>query len=366
MNHTYKTPKTFLLYISSFLLVVVMLNLMPSRALATILFAGGEDIDFPGGISACVITTAGTFRSAYARESITPCTPWNVAQSNQFNGGGVTNLWLSTRVYEFTNCCSGGANAGFIGVGKSGTLNSLWVGTNNSNPWQLSIWTFNGATWTKLANESGGSLFVGVSKVDLQITNYGAAGTASVYVNGSSTPVVTYTGAIAVGGATSLDTVFLTGGNNGSNYGFYQSEIIASTADTRSVSLATLAPNGAGTTNQWTGAYTNINPTSVNDTSNINDNNSGDVFQCTVTAPPAGSFSVQAVKVAARAAQGGSGLTSVSVGLKTNGSPNTPAATLQALSFATTETYYNVNPITTINWTTTDLGTLQTNFTSAP
>ena len=331
--------------------------LASTSAHAVIYWAGGEDLDFTNGAQVCSNTNGSLFRSSYARMGLYTC-GGGIAQSNAFQAGGFTNLWLSAQVSISNNWVM------LVGLGKMGSGGSLWLGNSQvgGNWTQIALWTYNSGTWARLAYETGTSLnYGGHAKVDMQVINYGASGTVNVYVNGSSTAAITYTGNIVTGANTSLDSVVLEGISNE-----VVSEIMVSDSDTRLLSLATLVPNGAGGTNQWTGTYANINPIAINDSSMINDNNSGDIFPSALSSAPSGGYAIQAIKVAARAAGGTSGLTSVSVGIKTNGSTNSPAAVPQSMAFGETETYFPTNPVTSTNWAKSDLSTLQLNFTSAP
>jgi hypothetical protein len=196
----------------------------------------------------------------------------------------------------------------------------------------------------------------------MQVINYGSNATVNIYLNGGTLPRITFTGNVAPGTATNLDSVVTTS----TNYNVAQSEFIVSDSDTRSLSLATLAPAGTGDTNQWTGTYSNINPISINDSSTISDTNAGDNFQCTMNALPTGTFTVVGVKIAARAIQTGSGLSSISVGVKTNSSISVPSSVSLPTTWSEVETYYSTNPVTATTWTSSDINSLQIDLKSAP
>ena len=270
-----------------FIGMAMLAILCAEPAFATILWLGAEDIDFPNGAQICTNTNGNYYRSGYARMGLYTC-GGGIAQSNAFQAGGQTSLWISGRISVMNNWVMN------FGLGKLGTGGSLWIGGSQvgGNWSQIGLWTYNSGTWTRLAYETGSSLiYGGVSKVDMQVISYGASGTVNVYVNGAVNPVITYTGNIVTGGNTNLDSVLTQGG--GSNI---VSELIVSTTDTRSLSLATMSPNGAGGVNQWTGTYANINPNSINDSNNVSDNNSGDVFQSALNNPLSGNFGIQAIE----------------------------------------------------------------------
>jgi hypothetical protein len=339
--------------------ILLLILAVGHRTHATVLWAGGEDIDFPAGANICVSTNASAFRAGYAREALTPCQSGDFLISNTFSGGAVTSAWLSARVYP-ASCCNNGDH--FLGLAKSGTNSSLWVGTSNSSSTQVALWKYDGSTWTMLANESGSSLTTyAINKFDMQVLNYGSSSTVNVFVNGSSTARITYTGNSVAGTATSLDEVALSGYAND-----YVSEVIVSDSDTRALSLVTLAPSAAGDTSQWTGSYSNINPTTINDASVISDANSGDVFQCQMNSLPSGSFSIVGLKIGVRATKSSSGIGSLSIGVKTNSTASNPTAVGLSSSWAEAETYYSTNPVTSTSWTSTDINALQISLQSAP
>lgn len=332
-------------------------------AFSTILWAGGEDIDFPVGAAVNPYSNAGLFRSGFAREAIVVTN--GIAKSNAFQGGVVTSAWLSFREYSVANS----SNIKMIGLGKSGTNNSLWISGGATWPY-VALYKYDGTTWTLLATSPSGTLGLGVlnpGAIVMHVTNYGAAATVDVYnsTNLSSGPIFSYTGDVTAGGNASLDSVFLGGGNGSSDYNII-SEIIVSDVDPRRYSLATLAPNAVGDLNQWTNTYTNVNPLIINDSTYISDNTSGDKFECKMNSLPAGTFQILSVKVAARGAYMSGGMTSLSVGIKTNATVYAPAATVQSTSFGATETYYSTNPFTSSQWSSTDVNALQINLQSAP
>lgn len=326
---------------------------------AAVLWMGGEDIDFPNGTAAsCSGTSGGWYRSAYARGQVGSCgTASSISTSRVFPGGAITSGWLSARIYNAYS------NTKYVGFGKVGTSNILMFGTDSADASKPALWKYNGTTWTQIASGAAGAFSTSsLHKVDLQVISYGASATVNIYINAAVSAAVTYSGDVTAGGNTNLDGVAL---------GYMQgqalvSEIIVADSDTRLLSLATLAPNAAGDANAWTGAYTDVNTVSINDTTYVSNNTSGDDFQCNLSALPTGNFQVLSTKIVARATKTASGLTSVAVGVKTNATVNTPAAVAQQASWTTNETYYSTNPVTATNWTTTDINALQINLRSAP
>lgn len=339
-------------------LVIILAVVFPMLSHAAVLWAGGEDIDFPNG-SAC--NNGADFRTGYARYSIYPCNVGSHVTTNAFVGGAVTSLWISARVANF-NVTS--ASVRHLGIGKFGTLNSLFLGASAASGTRYALFKYDGTTATQLAAEAGNSLINSMTKIDMQIINYGTAATVNVYLNGSNSPMITYTGDVTAGGNTSLDTVLLY--RPGTSVFFSTSEIIVADSDTRRMSLVTLAPNAAGDANTWTGAFSDVNETTINDATLISSTTAGDNFQANLTNLPAGSFAVQAVKVAARASKSTTGIASIAPGVKTNTTISVPAASPLSTAFQTVETLYNINPVTVAPWSMTEINSLQTNIQSGP
>jgi hypothetical protein len=331
--------------------------LFVQTAQATILWTGGEEIDFPKG--AAVTANLGFNRSGYGRHTINVGTGF-IGISNAFPSGPVTSAWLSVQTYM--NAVS--TNMKMVGLGKSGTSNSLWIGTGGTAG-KIALWKYDGTTWTLLASEAGVSVPTSALnyKYDMQVINYGASATVNIYVNGSAAPKLTFTGDVTAGGNTNLDNVQISQPNG--NWTFY-SEFIVADVDTRLMSVVTLAPSAAGTTNQWTGAYTDISESTLNDATLVTSATSGQNFQCNFNDLPSGSFAIKAVKATARAVQTGGGIASLALGLYTNATVSVPSASALTTTWDTYETLYQTNPVTSSAFTPTEVNALQLNLQSAP
>lgn len=332
---------------------------------ANYLWSGGEDHDFPNGAMVCAQGTAGYFRAGYSRYSVRTCTNGAIPKSSVFRGGGVTSVWLSARHLGGTS--TGGHK--IIGLGKSGTNSGLYIGIHTGVGYKIALYKLDNGTFTMLTSETGvSSTNYMLTKFDMQIVNYGVAGTVRIYMSGqptlnSSNPILTYTGDISIAGVSDLDSVFLSPSDTS-----YASEIIVSDSDTRNLSLVTLTPNADGDLNQWTGGnYVNISGTTQNDAGPISSNTDGDKFQCNVSNLPSIGLSVLNVKVGSRSTMTAGGMTSVQLGVKTNSTLSTPAAsTTLTGAWGLVETYYDQNPVTALPWVNSDVDALQLNLTTRP
>src|SRR5882672_6561843 len=316
----------------------------------TILWCGGEDIDFPNGQTVAIQTSSTYFRSGYARCGIQDNNTNSSSRSLSFSGGAVTSAWLHYQVFVTS---SFGVSHPFPGLGLNSAGNGgIFVGTASSNAAKCALFKWDGATLTQLAAETGTSIPVtnGSSvQIDLQITNYGASSTVNVYCH--NVLVITFSGSTTIAGIANLDCVALYGFSGGPYYWF--SEFIVGDSDTRNFSLLTMAPNAAGDTNNWTtGTYANINPITINDASVIAVNTTGQDFQANLIDLPAGSFgNVQAVKAAVRSEiTAGAVPTSLKIGVKTGGTVNVDAGHAQTTGFLTYERLMVTNPVTSAAW----------------
>jgi hypothetical protein len=175
---------------------------------------------------------------------------------------------------------------------------------------------------------------------------------------------MTYTGNIAASGVSNLDQVWF---YSSTSFNVYYSEIIVADEDTRSLALVTLAPNAAGTTQQWTGAFTDVNETGVNDATYNVTNVTLQDQQYNLIDLPAGSFVVKNVMVSARAnTSAGSVATQVALGVRSGTTVSVGAAQTAGVTYATFTQFIGPNdPNTGAPWTTAAINALQLNLRSS-
>lgn len=264
----------------------------------SILWCGGEDIDFPNG-SACAppITTGGRFRSGYSRFALNLQSYTGECYSNPFPGGAITSFWLSFQWYF--GYATTNIHPRSIGlVNTAYPTRGLFFGSVNGTP-DVRVTKYDGTTLTTVASSSDNSLFAGINKIDVCVTSYGATANLKVYVNGSATPSIDVSGVdLSVSGIADLNAVRILGLGN---VFISISEIIVANEDTRTFSLVTHYPNEASGTLDWSGAYTTIDENAIADADLTNVNTNDKDAQYGISATPAGSFAVHAIKIAARA-----------------------------------------------------------------
>lgn len=328
--------------------------------MSNVLWCGGEDIDFPvgpGGPNFANTTNASFFNSGFARCGINGSGNANEwASSIPFSGGAVTSLWLHFVLYDGTGVTS----ETYCGVSASSAANGagLYVGTDSTTAKKLALWKYDGTTWTELASESGNSAATGsLITYDMQISGFGGGSpSVTVYVNGVAK--ITYTTAISITGVTAFDCVAILSKQTFPSWWFSEF-IVTDTLDTRTARLLTGAPNAAGTTNNWTGAYTNINPLAENDTSVVTVNTTGQDFQANVTDMPSG-YSIQAVKIAARSElTNGATPTLLKLGINEGGTISVDSGQSVAPAWFTYERLMTTDPVTSGAWNAANWNSLQ-------
>lgn len=327
----------------------------------SIIWCGGEDIDFAYKVNPDYSTSTSNRRIAWSRVAIdtvdsnssimgsqyfTPVTScWVHAYYKMFATGAVSGTYSLIYLYD----SSTGAT---IGIGNDGT-------TGNT---KVSLIRYDGSTNTVIAYESGTSWSGFVGTIDFQLINYGASGRVKVWMNGVA--VIDYTGdLVGSSGATGLDQLRLYGSSYASHPCGYWSELIVSTTDTRAMGLKTLAPDSAGDANEWTGAYTDVDEIEVSDIDVIYTSAGSKSFQLNLTGMPAGVYSVKGVKVAGRVLDG-TGKLDIKAGVKTNSVVHLGDQRGLEPVWVTIEEFFQTNPQTTNDWTTSEIDSLQIAFQS--
>lgn len=325
----------------------------------TILFCGGELDDFvSSGVAAT--TSAATFRSAYARCSLLISGSTWPTYNAKAAFAASSDFSVSARVY--------------FGAGFSAGQPFLWLATGGSTRLRIrATSTVNSFATTTIYLDSytSGGVATTLQTSTLTITNstlyrfdlivsYGVSGRVRLYID--QVLYLDYSGDVTASGSTTLNEVYF-GSVSTSTFTANISEVIVCTQDSRTLSLATLAPNAAGTTNTFTsGAYTDIDETTASDTDVAISSTTGQILQVNCTGMPTGwsNLSVVAVKNLASAAKGATGPSKLAIGVRTGGTDYYETAT--ALDGGYTNPPFKIwelNPVTGVAWTTTEIDALQ-------
>lgn len=341
----------------SVLIVLGLLAWEPS-ARAAILFAGGEDIDFAFSGTTATDTTAGNFRSTYAREAIKAVNTSSAdPQSNRFQTSVFANqstIWVHS--IEQTNNATTASNGQFIGIyGSDGVRRLLIRGTGTNG--QVKISTRNTAgTITDLVTCTAGPWPAAANtKLDWYI-NYAVAGRTTLYAAGVQ--ICDYTGDITTNSVTAINSVDFAGATfTGQNF---WSEIIVATTDTRDMNLFTCAPQANGTTQNFTGTASSVNPTTINDANAIYTGSNNVIGAFTCPSLVAGTYTVPAVVQSVRTQIGTTGPQNFRYITRPAGSGadfDNGADIVGATSFTNTQNIWLTDPNTLATWTTGALGT---------
>jgi len=316
----------------------------------SILWCGGEDIDFQGG-AAPTIRGALSGRSSYERTSFAS---FSYMRSNPM-ATGITSGWASC-------FCGFSANytGSYFGFGNFGENKGLYLGAGSG------VWTLRkhdgsseSVLYTSTAPAPGG-----IYKFDLQLTSYGAAGTLTAYVNGIQ--VCTYTGDISLPSVTDFKCIACQshGVSNGAPTDEFAEFIIAD-EDTRAFSLVTLYPNAAGDANAWTGAYTDIDESTLNDADMVYSNTGDADMQVNLSGLPTGVYSVKAVMASARAYRDAASTPDgLALGIRngTGGSLDYGVKQTLSTSWTTYNRLMTTNPVTAAAWAVSEIAGLQLNL----
>lgn len=328
----------------------------------SILWCGGEDIDFPNGTAIVPGTGSGQFRTGYSRCTVA-MTSIGTAKSTVFPGGAVTSCWLSLRGYIPALST---LSVRYAGLGFGGTNKGLFIGTDATTNTKMTLAKYDGTTHTVLATETGNSLAsLTLKRYDIQLISYGASATVNVYVDGAL--ILTFSGNTAVSGVTALDSVFLSNQQGASSF-MTSSEIIVADEDPRAwPGLLTMVPTGLGTTDNWSNtAASNVNPTTINDANAAFTNSTAQDEQYNVTDPPSGVYAIKAVRLAARAmSTSGATAANLKLGVKNGATIATAPQHAMTTAFATYEDIFATDPTTGLAWALADMTALQLELLSA-
>lgn len=295
-----------------------------------IYFAGGEDSDFYSTASSIVSTTAGSYRSTYARCSLVVAATSNVATVSDAiyiqnpTAFSSNAFWLSFQSYYASSIAANTTSFSLIRLLDSSQIIRIAM-QGTGTPHLYSIYKINAAgTKTQLGSNFTATIDLNsLHKVDLNV-NYNTSGSLNVYVDGVN--VFTYSGDVTTDSVTSLGYIRLSCSASVSIGGPRQfSEIIVSDTDTRTMTLQTLQPVANGNTHTFdTGipAAANVNEVTLNDATLDGSSVASQVDQYTVPSLAAGSWSIVGIGVSARMRKGlTSGPTKMDLGVRAGSTP---------------------------------------------
>jgi len=340
-------------------ILYLTVSLWSEDASATLLFSGGEDIDFTC-IGGCPVTTSnGYFRSAWAREAVGTSGSTNDPPPNRLATSVFTanaTLWIHAQFLPN----GGGQNEPNIHMLRvldtNGNAALIVRGTGTNGRLKISSRTAAGS-YTDLVTCSS-ALSGALEQLDFFV-NYGSTGEVALYNNGVQ--VCDFTGNVTNGdGATALNRVeFSAPWDNIAGY-TYWSEIIVATTDTRAMSRFSANTVANGNTTGFTG--TNIcssiwNAASFNDSNYGYTGSSNIIHECTINSSvPAGTYNVQGLVMSARGLVGTSGPQHFDFVTRTGGTNYTSPDFAPINSPSNIQNYIQTtNPATSSPWALSDL-----------
>jgi hypothetical protein len=298
-------------------LILIGLATGSTNAGATLLYAGGEDIDFVcSASSTCRVTTdSRAFRSVWAREAYeVPNSGGSDPATNRFATPPFSpnsTLWIHSQFCIDDNGCNSenrtNSSTQMLRVlDSSGNPTIIINGTGTAGQLVITSRTAAGA-FTTLATCSN-AFGISLTQLDFYI-NYGASGEVTLYSN--SVKICDFVGNVTNGdGATTLDQVEFANPNGNAGWGVW-SEVIIATTDTRAMArfTAQTVANGNATGFSGTNICSSIwNATSYNDNNYGYSGSNSVLHECTINSSFApGVYNVVALVMTARALVGASG-----------------------------------------------------------
>src|SRR6266540_4368608 len=327
----------------------------------SILFVGSEDISFAYRNNPTFGTTGGSYRSSYARGAVGLQEQTNLAYAGDYLSTPVTSCWFSGQYYFNINITADRIWMGLTDGGAPNDLARVRLGLRVSATNKFVLVKYDGATATVLGtgtlSVSSGQLY----RIDVEVVNYNSAsGRCRVYVNRSATADID-SGLVDLraGGSTNLSGIFLRGQSSTGSAPLYLSEVVVADEDTRMLDVVTLYPNAAGDLNEFTGAYTDVDESANNDGDVISSSVADQTFLSNLLNLPSTSVRVLAVAVHVRAWRDASTPQKVALGVKTNSVVSLGADQTLLLTGAEYKYQTNLNPITGVEFTATEVNALQ-------
>lgn len=342
--------------------LAIFVPLWSTNAFATLLFSGGEDIDFlcNSGGTCSVDQNAAAYRSAWSREAYDANGTTTDPATNRFATPvfpANSTIWVHAQFCVQNGGCANTATTSASQMlrilDSSGNPTLIVRGTGTNGQVKVSSRT-SGGTFTDLVtcNSAFGAT---LEQLDVYI-NYGTSGEVTLYANSAS--VCDYTGNVTNGdGATTLDQVEFASPHNGYNGAW--SEVIIATTDTRSMARFTANTTGNGNTTGFSG--TNVcsaiwSAATVNDANYGYTGSSSVTHECTVKSSIlSGSYTVQGLVMSARALVGTSGPQHFDFVTRTGGTDYPSSDLAPTNSFSNFTNYIQTtNPATSSAWAVSD------------
>lgn len=326
----------------------------------TILAAGGEHDAFawtstqPSASNWS--TTSALFDSNYCAGAIVLSGTTMIARA-VLATSAQTDIWVHFQEYFSTTNAS--TNVPLITLYNASDVGVLRVFQVSGTSRKLQYW--NGSAWTDIGSaytQTSGSRVT----IDIRCKIADSGGEFSLYVDTVLKATMTGDTNVFAGSEVTYAEMAPTHSTNAANQGW--SQFIIADSDTRQMRLATLRPDGAGSSSDWTGTYADVDDQGYyTDSDYITSNtaNQVDMFTLSDLSTAAQALEPLAVVVTGRARHGTSGPQNIQIGLHA-GSTDYFAANEPSLGSSfnnLTQRIWDQNPDTTAAWTVSDIQSLQ-------
>lgn len=235
----------------------------------------------------------------------------------------------------------------------NGTDPLIRLDTNNKSSnieWQLE--TYNGSTWTAAVTGLSNIYEHTTYRIDIHVIFNDTTGEITIYKDNVQDG--TFSGDTITNGAIgTCDKVTFSGMESTWANNTYYSAIMIADEDTRTIRYIQDTINAVGTHNDFTGAYTSVDSTGIDDI-NFMSGNSGQKQTFTKGAGPtayATGYDVIAVGVSARLKRGGAGAASHQLMVREGTTDGLGTSTSSPESFTNHKALFTTNPDTSAAWT---------------
>lgn len=319
--------------------------------MTTIYFAGGEDSEFSVSGGMVVSTTAGRFRSAYARCALVSSGVGSPGFAINWLPFSASTFWASCR-FQTSSGLSTTATLVAVAFYDSSMIVRIRLVQVTTNTFKIEKVTAAGVA-TQLGSNftiTGGSVIP--DKLDFFIVD-AVSGTVNVYLN--TIQVFTFSGDTTTDGVTSIAYIYLASmlaQNIGQTCGW--SEVMVTDTDTRALNLQTLAPVANGNTHNFdTGspAAANVNEITLNDATLDGSTTAGQIDEYTIPSLAAGTYGIIAVGVSARMTKGSSGPSKADLVVRSGTTDYLSADQSLTTAWQNYQNWWTTDPNTSAAWT---------------
>lgn len=260
------------------------------------------------------------------------------------------------------------SEAPFLGYASSGQRQvALQV---NPADGKIKLVSWNGASYDTIATYAT-VLQDGISvRFDFAIADYGTANCrvrvwaryiVSYPGNSYNPPFLMFDETGDYGSTSDLDSLIVTCiWPDVTNWHSPFEEVVVHEDLTLRLRLATLTPNAAGSSTNWTGAYTDIDEIAANDSDAIESSTADAIFRCGLSDLPTATEGVLAVQSVGRASRGETGLANMQLGVYSGTSYDLSSDIALDVAIAGYQgDIIEVDPATSAAWTRAGVNALQ-------